>query len=441
MNAIRGVAAIALVALAVAAGCSGGDKAGGSGGIVTLRLATDDDPEATASQQIKEFARQVRRLSDGRLRIHVGWSANGTDSEAPSRLRSGDREEGDRRKVRARARSGACVGRLRRDQPAGDPGAVPREQRRAARQGHVRSGRRDDALGTRRRRRGGPRTLARGAAPSRRLRASAPLPLRLRREGDPRNTVEAHVGDPARARRAAARLLRQPDGTGDRSRAAQWRRIRDRTGAPRKPGAARDRDRERHPLPPGEHDRREPGGVRAADRRSARDAAQGRRGDAPPCGRVTADRCGGSALGVRRRDPARRRERRRHPRARPGHPAGGRPARARRPDEEGDPADRGAARDSFGLAAGDRSVRTSERRRGAGQGRRTTGHAAARRRLPKLDLAQRVHPGGTRRLHRAEQQRAVHPDAARRPRQLDDTEENRTCARAGTSFPRARFAS
>jgi TRAP-type C4-dicarboxylate transport system substrate-binding protein len=86
VNAIRGVAAIALVALAAGAGCSsssGGDKAGGSGGIVTLRLATDDDPEAPASQQIKEFAREVRRLSDGRLRIHVGWSANGTGARHP----------------------------------------------------------------------------------------------------------------------------------------------------------------------------------------------------------------------------------------------------------------------------------------------------------------------------------------------------------------------
>ena len=79
MNGIRCVAAIALVALAVVAGCSGGDKAGGAGGIVTLRLATDDDPQPAASQQIKDFARRVRRLSDGRLRIHVGWQANGTD--------------------------------------------------------------------------------------------------------------------------------------------------------------------------------------------------------------------------------------------------------------------------------------------------------------------------------------------------------------------------
>jgi TRAP-type C4-dicarboxylate transport system substrate-binding protein len=79
VNGSRSLAAVAVIAIVVGGGCSSGDKAGGSGGIVTLRLATDDDPTPPASQQIKEFARQVRRLSDGRLRIHVGWQANGTD--------------------------------------------------------------------------------------------------------------------------------------------------------------------------------------------------------------------------------------------------------------------------------------------------------------------------------------------------------------------------
>jgi TRAP-type C4-dicarboxylate transport system substrate-binding protein len=89
VNGIRGVAAIALLVLAAGAGCSGGDKAGGSGGIVTLRLASDDPRDAPASQQIKEFARQVRRLSDGRLRIHIGWEANGSGSRHP---RAGDQK-------------------------------------------------------------------------------------------------------------------------------------------------------------------------------------------------------------------------------------------------------------------------------------------------------------------------------------------------------------
>jgi TRAP-type C4-dicarboxylate transport system substrate-binding protein len=83
VNGIRGVAVIAVLALAAGAGCSGGDKAGGSGGIVTLRLASDDPPDAAASQQIKEFAGQVRRLSDGRLRIHIGWEANGSAARHP----------------------------------------------------------------------------------------------------------------------------------------------------------------------------------------------------------------------------------------------------------------------------------------------------------------------------------------------------------------------
>ena len=86
MNGIRGVAVIAALALAAGAGCSsGGDKAGGSGGIVTLRLASDDPPDREASQQVKEFARQVRRLSDGRLRIDVDWEANGSGVKHPPR--------------------------------------------------------------------------------------------------------------------------------------------------------------------------------------------------------------------------------------------------------------------------------------------------------------------------------------------------------------------
>jgi TRAP-type C4-dicarboxylate transport system substrate-binding protein len=83
VNGIRGVAVVALIALAAGGGCSGGDKAGGSGGVVTLRLATDDTPDAPSSPPVKEFARQVRRLSDGRLRIRIGWEANGSGTQHP----------------------------------------------------------------------------------------------------------------------------------------------------------------------------------------------------------------------------------------------------------------------------------------------------------------------------------------------------------------------
>jgi TRAP-type C4-dicarboxylate transport system substrate-binding protein len=50
---------------------------------VTLRLASDDPPDTAASQQIKDFARQVRRLSDGRLRVHIDWEANGRGARHP----------------------------------------------------------------------------------------------------------------------------------------------------------------------------------------------------------------------------------------------------------------------------------------------------------------------------------------------------------------------
>jgi TRAP-type C4-dicarboxylate transport system substrate-binding protein len=89
VSGIRAIAVIVLLALAASAGCSGGDKAGGSGGVVTLRLASDDAADTAASRQIKEFARQVRRLSDGRLRIHVRWQANGTD---PRKRRAFDQQ-------------------------------------------------------------------------------------------------------------------------------------------------------------------------------------------------------------------------------------------------------------------------------------------------------------------------------------------------------------
>jgi len=83
VNGIRSLVAITVIATAVGAGCSGGDKAGGSGGVVTLRLATDDSTAGASSLQIRDFVRRVRQLSDGRLRIHVGWQANGAGVAHP----------------------------------------------------------------------------------------------------------------------------------------------------------------------------------------------------------------------------------------------------------------------------------------------------------------------------------------------------------------------
>jgi TRAP-type C4-dicarboxylate transport system substrate-binding protein len=63
----------ALVALA---GCAVGDKAGGAGGVTTLRLASSDAQGRPASAQAERFAREVRRRSGGALRIKIVWEAN-----------------------------------------------------------------------------------------------------------------------------------------------------------------------------------------------------------------------------------------------------------------------------------------------------------------------------------------------------------------------------
>ena len=67
------------LAAAVLAGCGGGEatKAGGSGAPVTLRIGTDDGPGRPASDAIEEFARQVKELSGGKLRIEPVWQAAG----------------------------------------------------------------------------------------------------------------------------------------------------------------------------------------------------------------------------------------------------------------------------------------------------------------------------------------------------------------------------
>src|SRR5207249_2202099 len=63
----------------VVSGCgtTGADKAGGSQGVVTLRLATDDRQGQPAGNQIEKFASQVSTLSNKRIRIEPVWKANG----------------------------------------------------------------------------------------------------------------------------------------------------------------------------------------------------------------------------------------------------------------------------------------------------------------------------------------------------------------------------
>ena len=70
-------AAAALLIAAGAVGCGGGDKAGGSGGPVTLRIGTDDMRGRPSGAAIEEFARQAKELSGGRIRIEPVWRAAG----------------------------------------------------------------------------------------------------------------------------------------------------------------------------------------------------------------------------------------------------------------------------------------------------------------------------------------------------------------------------
>jgi TRAP-type C4-dicarboxylate transport system substrate-binding protein len=70
---------LAAVALALSA-CGGGDKAGGSGEEVTLRVGTRDTADLPAAKAIAQFARQAEELSDGKIRIEtVSRAGQGSD--------------------------------------------------------------------------------------------------------------------------------------------------------------------------------------------------------------------------------------------------------------------------------------------------------------------------------------------------------------------------
>ena len=162
VNGIRGVAAIALLALAAGAGCTRRRQGRGLGwdrdASARVRRSAghsgepaDQGIRPAGAAAVGRTAAYPRRLAGQRQR-----------HQAPARIRSEDRAESNGREIPARDRPGTRLGRPRRDQPAGAPGAVPREQRRAARQDRIGPGRREDARGTGRRRRCGPCALARG---------------------------------------------------------------------------------------------------------------------------------------------------------------------------------------------------------------------------------------------------------------------------------------
>lgn len=77
----RHIAALPVVLLVSGLGACASDdestKAGGSGKPLTLRIGTDDVKGKPASDQIEEFARRVKELSDGDLRIKPVFHAAG----------------------------------------------------------------------------------------------------------------------------------------------------------------------------------------------------------------------------------------------------------------------------------------------------------------------------------------------------------------------------
>jgi TRAP-type C4-dicarboxylate transport system substrate-binding protein len=108
----RRLFAVAALALA-ASGCTTapgwdgepddpGTKAGGSGPVTTVRVATADSPGQPGVAQIEEFARQVDEISEGRLRVEVlieapekaDGVASGWDQAVARQVADGDVELG-----------------------------------------------------------------------------------------------------------------------------------------------------------------------------------------------------------------------------------------------------------------------------------------------------------------------------------------------------------
>jgi TRAP-type C4-dicarboxylate transport system substrate-binding protein len=76
---------VSVLVAALVAGCStsgndDADKAGGSDAPVVLRLAVADDADQPDAPYARYFARRVSALSDGSVRVRVGWDAAGQDS-------------------------------------------------------------------------------------------------------------------------------------------------------------------------------------------------------------------------------------------------------------------------------------------------------------------------------------------------------------------------
>ena len=98
-------AAAALLIAAGAVGCGGGDKAGGSGGPVTLRIGTDDMRGRPSGAAIEEFARQAKELSGRQDPDRAGMAGSGQEPHVvrPARRAHGVGGELDMGLIPARA--------------------------------------------------------------------------------------------------------------------------------------------------------------------------------------------------------------------------------------------------------------------------------------------------------------------------------------------------
>jgi TRAP-type C4-dicarboxylate transport system substrate-binding protein len=93
MGKALGCAIVTAAAVALG-GCGGGDKAGGTGNEVTLRVGTADSVEYPAAKAIEEFARQAEALSDGKIRIEAVSTAAGASADDPDQEVAQDVSDG-----------------------------------------------------------------------------------------------------------------------------------------------------------------------------------------------------------------------------------------------------------------------------------------------------------------------------------------------------------
>jgi TRAP-type C4-dicarboxylate transport system substrate-binding protein len=95
MRTTSRLAAVGLVITLAACGSDGSSTTPTATGPLTLRIGTAEAADSPTSGQVREFARQVDRLSNGRLRVEPVWEARDAggddwDQQAARKVISGD---------------------------------------------------------------------------------------------------------------------------------------------------------------------------------------------------------------------------------------------------------------------------------------------------------------------------------------------------------------